>query len=137
MGNSMVDDMAGLSVGINSIVFGINQRVLVGFGVAGFAVGPFVSLTSTITALKQADSASSMMLTQQHVADCRQGTFIMVVNGGIGYGLPKIVVKVVNFFLGLLHADPISESGTIASLPKQKPLIDINNSMPSHCAGGN
>jgi len=136
MANSMVRDMAGLSVGINSIVFGINQRVLVGFGVAGFAVGPFVSLTSTITALKQADSASSMMLTQQGVADCRQGTFQMVVTGGIGYGLPKIIVKVVNFFLGLVHADPISESGTIAELPPQDPLIAIRNSMPERCAEG-
>jgi hypothetical protein len=136
MANSMVSDMAGLSVGINSIVFGINQRVLVGFGVAGFAVGPFVSLTSTMTALKQADSASSMMLTQQGIADCRQGTFQMVVTGGIGYGLPKIIVKVVNFFLGLVHADPISESGTIAELPRQDPLIAIKNSMPEHCAEG-
>ncbi len=136
MANSMVSDMAGLSVGINSIVFGINQRVLVGFGVAGFAVGPFVSLTSTITALKQADSASSMMFTQQGVADCRQGTFQMVVTGGIGYGLPKIIVKVVNFFLGLVHADPIAESGTIAELPKQPPLIAIKNSMPDRCAEG-
>jgi hypothetical protein len=133
--SGLASDIAGLSVGINSMVFGINQRVLVGFGVAGFAVGPFVSLTSTITALKQADSASSMMLTQQHVADCRQGTFSMVVGGGIGYGLPKVVVKVVNFFLGLIHAEPIAESGVIVTLPAQAPLINKKESIPDRCAG--
>ena len=133
--SGLANDIAGLSVGINSMVFGINQRVLVGFGVAGFAVGPFVSLISSITALKQADSAARMMLTQQHVADCRQGTFSMVVSGGIGYGLPKVVVKVVNFFLGLLHANPIAESGVIVTLPAQAPLINKKESIPDRCAG--
>ena len=63
MANSMVSDMAGLSMGINSIVFGINQRVLVGFGVAGFAVG----------ALRQSDvdhhGAEAGDLGVQHDAD--------------------------------------------------------------------
>lgn len=133
--SGLASDIAGVSMGINSMVFGINQRVLVGFGVAGFAVGPFVSLTSSITALKQADSASSMMLTQQHVADCRQGTFSMVVGGGIGYGLPKVVVKVVNFFLGLFNANPIAESGVVVTLPAQAPLVNKKESIPDRCAG--
>jgi hypothetical protein len=133
--SGIASDIAGLSVGINSLVFGINQRVLVGFGVAGFSAGPFISLTSTITALKQADSAASMMLTQQRIADCRQGTFYMVVTGGIGVGLPKVVVKVVNFFLGLFHAAPIAESNIIATLPAKAPLVNKKASIPDRCAG--
>jgi hypothetical protein len=131
----LASGIEGLSVGINSIVFGINQRILVGFGVAGFSVGPFVTLTSAVTALKQADSASGVMLTQQHIADCRQGTFLMTLTGGIGYGLPKVVVKVVNFFLGLFHSPPIAESGVLVSLPKQDPIKDKRESIPDRCAG--
>ncbi|HVW04335.1 MAG TPA: hypothetical protein VHB78_04965 [Vicinamibacterales bacterium] len=131
----LASNIEGISVGINSIVVGVNQRVLVGFGVAGFAVGPFVTLTSTETALKQADSAASLMLTQQRIADCRQGTFLMTLTGGVGYGLPKVVVKVVNFFLGLFHAPSIAESGVLVSLPKQAPIVDKKESIPDRCAG--
>jgi hypothetical protein len=131
----LASNIEGISVGINSIVVGVNQRVLVGFGVAGFAVGPFVTLTSTETALKQADSASGVMLTQQRIADCRQGTFLMTLTGGVGYGLPKVVVKVVNFFLGLFHAPSIAESGVLVSLPKQAPIVDKKESIPDRCAG--
>jgi hypothetical protein len=59
----------------------------------------------------------------------------MIVGGGIGYGLPKVVVKVVNFFLGLVHADPIAESGVIVTLPAQAPLVNKRESMPDRCAG--
>jgi hypothetical protein len=120
---------------INSMVVAIAQRLLAGLGAGGFAVGPYVSLTSPLTALKQATSAASMMLTQQGVADCRQATFLMQISGGIGYAIPKPVAAVINFFLKLVHATPISENGSFVSLTPADLFPGIKSSTPPFCAG--
>ncbi|HEX3704070.1 MAG TPA: hypothetical protein VHU82_12130, partial [Vicinamibacterales bacterium] len=133
--SSLSGDVNGLSMGINSMVVAIAQRLLAGLGAGGFAVGPYVSLTSTLTALKQATSAASMMLTQQGVADCRQATFQMQISGGIGYAIPKPVAAVINFFLKLVHATPISENGSFASLRPADLFPGIKSSTPRFCAG--
>lgn len=133
--NSLSGDVNGVSMGINSVVFGIDQQLLVGVGVAGFATGPYVSLTSSITALKQASEAATMTMMNAQVADCRQGTFLMSINGGIGYAIPKVVATVVNFFLGLVNAKPIQPSGSIIRLPNPVKLLDLRSQMPPGCAG--
>lgn len=133
--NSLSRDVNGISMGIDSMVFGVNQQLLVGVGVAGFATGPYVGLTSTITALKQATEAATTTLMNGPVADCRQGTFLMLINGGIGYTIPKVVATVVNFFLGIVHAKPIEPSGSIIKLLDPVKLIDTRSQMPSGCAG--
>ncbi len=124
--NSLSGDVNGVSMGIDSLVFSIDQRLLVGVGVAGFAAGPYVGLTSGITALKQASEA---------MVDCRMGTFLMSINGGIGYSIPKIVATVVNFFLGLVKARPIEPSGSIVRLVNPKKILDLRSDMPPNCAG--
>jgi hypothetical protein len=124
--NSLSGDVNGVSMGIDSLVFSIDQRLLVGVGAAGFSAGPYVGLTSGITALKQASEA---------MVDCRMGTFLMSINGGIGYSIPKIVATVVNFFLGLVHAKPIEPSGSIVRLVNPKKILDLRSDMPPNCAG--
>ncbi len=128
-------DVNGISVGINSVVVAIDQRLLAGLGAGGFAVGPYVGLLSSLTALKQATSAASMTLTQQGVADCRQATFQMQINGGIGYAIPKPVVAVINFFLKLVHARPIASNGSFARLTPANLFAPVKSSMPPFCAG--
>ena len=75
---NLAESVSGVSVGINSLIFGINQRLLVGVGGLGFATGPYVSLNSYLTALKQ----TSIMPMER--AGCRQGTFGINLSGGIG-----------------------------------------------------
>ena len=133
--NSLSNDINGVSMGINSIVVAIDQHLLAGLGAGGFAVGPYVGLTSTITALKQATEAGSTSLVGGPIADCRQGTFGMQLNGGIGYALPKPIVKVINFFLKIVQAKPISDTGTLAQLPAVQILPPFKSSMPPNCAG--
>lgn len=123
--NNLASAISGVSVGINSLVFAIDQRLLVGVGALGFAAGPFVNLISNITALKQASQA----------VDCRQGTFGMQLGGGIGYAIPKVVAKVINFFLGLVHVDPVPASGFIVRLKDMIPLVDLRQQIPEGCAG--
>jgi hypothetical protein len=129
-------EINGISMGINSIVVGINQRLLVGLGADGFAAGPYVTLTSTATALKQATEASHLMLAQPATGDCTQATIQMQVNGGIGYAFPKFVIDVVNFFLKLLNAAPISPNGSIAKFREPLPVINERYQLPDGCAGG-
>ncbi|HJU07842.1 MAG TPA: hypothetical protein VJ727_05100 [Rhodanobacteraceae bacterium] len=123
--NNIADAVGGVSVGINSLVFAVDQRLMVGVGGLGFATGPYVNLISNITALKQASQA----------VDCRQGTFGMQLGGGIGYAMPKIVAKAINFFLGLVHITPVPEYGYIVKLKNNIPLVDLRQEIPDHCAG--
>jgi hypothetical protein len=129
-------EINGISMGINSIVAGISQRLLMGLGRGGFAVGPFVSLTTTGTALKQATEAERMMLPEPKINGCTQATINMVVYGGIGYALPKVVVDVVNFFLKLVHVAPLAENGTIAKFNQPYPIENERYELPKGCAGG-
>ncbi len=76
-----------------------------------------------------------MTMMNAPVADCRQGTFLMSINGGIGYAMPKVVATVVNFFLGLVNAKPIKPSGSIIKLPSPVKLLDLRSQMPPDCAG--
>jgi hypothetical protein len=122
---NLASAVSGVSVGINSLAFAIDQRLLVGVGALGFASGPYVNLISSITALKQASEAP----------DCRQGTFGMQLGGGIGYAMPKVVAKVLNFFLGLVHIDPVPASGYIVRLKDNIPLVDLRDEIPPKCSG--
>jgi len=123
--NNLANAISGVSVGINSLVFAVDQRLLVGVGTLGFATGPYVNLISSITALKQASIT----------ADCRQGTFGMQLGGGIGYAMPKVVAKAINFFLGLVHVAPVPSSGFIVRLKNNIPLVNLRNEVPDGCSG--
>lgn len=129
-------EINGISMGINSIVVGISQRLLMGLGADGFAVGPYVSLTTSATALKQATEASRLMLAQPAIGGCTQATIQMVINGGIGYALPKIVIDAVNFFLNLVHAAPIATNGTLAQFKQPFQIMNERYQLPDGCAGG-
>ncbi len=129
-------EINGISMGINSIVVGISQRLLMGLGADGFAVGPYVSLTTSATALKQATEAGQMMLAQPAIGGCTQATIQMQVNGGIGYALPKIVVDAVNFFLNLVHVTPIATNGSLAQFKEPFPVMNERYQLPDGCAGG-
>ena len=123
--NNIADAVGGVSVGINSLVFAVDQRLMVGVGGLGFATGPYVNLISNITALKQASQA----------VDCRQGTFGMQLGGGIGYAMPKVVAKAINFFLGLVHINPVPEYGYIVRLKNNIPLVNLRQEIPDGCSG--
>src|SRR5262249_31969419 len=115
----------GVSVGINSLVFSIVQRLTVGVGALGFVTGPYVELYTTITSLDQSSIA---------MRPCTQGTLSIAISGGIGYGIPNIVAKVINFFLGLFHVAPVPATGNIVNLPNRTSILDHMDQMPPGCA---
>jgi hypothetical protein len=117
--------ISGVSVGINSLVFAIDQRLMVGVSVAGFSTGPYTDAYSTLTALNQSSIARA----------CTQGTFNLQLGAGIGYSMPKVVASIINAVLSLFGAKPVPAWGSIVSLPKRVPLIDHLDQLPEGCAG--
>jgi hypothetical protein len=124
--------VSGVSVGINSLVFGVRQRLLVGVGAGGFAAGPYADLTSSITSLR----GSSIGFNALGVSKvCNQGTFNMVLGAGIGFSMPKIVASVINTVLSWFGVKPIPATGSIVAIPGKVPLIDHLDQEPQGCAG--
>lgn len=124
--HNLADSVSGISVGINSLVFGVNQTLMVGLGAFGFSTGPYVALVSTITATDQSSIA---------MRPCTQGTFNMNVYAGIGWSMPQVVTSIVNFFLNLVHVKPIPASGDVARMKEPKVLADRRDMTPPGCAG--
>lgn len=124
MNKNLANGVSGISVGINSLVFGIRQEVLVGIGMFGFATGPYAAVSTSFTALKQASEA---------MVDCRQATFTMSLAAGVGYSLPKPLVSVFNFFLRALKAKEMQSSGSFAEM-KPMEFVNMVNQIPSGCA---
>lgn len=130
-------EINGISMGINSIVVSLSQRLLMGLGVDGLAVGPYISLTTTATAVKQATEASQMMLPQRPIADCTQATLEMVSYGGIGASMPQVIVDAVNFFLKLAQVTPIKSNVTLAQFKEPLHVLPPTKyQLPKGCAGG-
>jgi hypothetical protein len=125
MKHNLADSVSGVSVGINSLVFGVNQTVMIGLGAFGFSAGPYVSLVSTITALDQSSIA---------LRPCTQGTFNMGVYAGIGWSIPKVVQGIINFFFSLVHVKPLPASGDIARMKEQVVLVNRRDETPAGCA---
>ena len=124
--------VSGISVGINSMVFAVNQRLLVGVGAFGFATGPYVNLISSITSLKGSSIATTLL---SRTPICTQGTFEMTLGAGIGYSMPRVVAAVINTILGWFGAKPIKSSGSIIALPHNKTLIQHKDEIPDRCSG--
>lgn len=122
---NLADEISGASVGINSLVFGVNQTVMVGLGAFGFSVGPYVALVSTLTALDQSSIA---------LRPCTQGTFNMSVYAGLGWSIPKVLQGIINFFLNLAHVKPIPSSGDIARMDKPVVLTNRKDENPPGCS---
>jgi hypothetical protein len=130
--NHVAHDVDGVSVGINSALFSLRQQVMFGIGFLGFAAGPYVGLVASTTILKQSATATLVL---PGGGDCRQATFELAVDGGVGWSIPKIVSNVVNFFLSVFHAKPIPSSGSFIQVPQQV-VVGHRYEMPDKCSGG-
>jgi hypothetical protein len=124
--------VTGISVGINSMVFAINQRLMVGVGALSFATGPYVDLISALTTLK-GSSIDTTLLSRTPI--CAQGTFNMTLGAGIGYSMPRVVASVLNTVLGWFGVKPVPPWGSIVALPKRATLIDHRDEIPNGCSG--
>lgn len=120
-GNTNVD---GMSLGLDSLAFGLRQEVLVGIGAFGFSSGPYMALTSGVGFAKQ----SSIVLNQ-----CKQAMLQMDFSAGVGWTAPGPVVNVINVFLKAINAAPMTGSGSILEM-KPTRMVTYQGSVPKGCA---
>lgn len=104
-----VDNMNGISVGINSLELAYKAKLILGIGAFGFASGLEVGLNTSWGVLKSTDISVPPL-------KCRQVTFTMLGTVGIGWAIPKAVAAVVNFVLSFFNTS-IPSSGGVRSAP--------------------
>jgi hypothetical protein len=99
------DTLDGASAGVNGAVIGYGGKVLVGIGAFGFAVGPYVSVNTSIGGTRGSDLQIPLV-----GYTCKTAQLKLTLDYGVGYAIPGVVVAAINEFLGLFHAKSISAS---------------------------
>jgi hypothetical protein len=107
---SMLETATGASPAVQSIMLAHHARLLIGIGWPGFSVGPYVKVTTAMGLVRTSSLAGPLA----GGVMCNQGALNMVLDVGIGYSLPQVVVTIVNFFLRAFGAGTIVKDGSIA-----------------------
>ena len=94
---SMLQSMAGVSVGVTGIVLAYKVRVMLGIGAFGLAAGPFAQISASIGATRGSDLAGNL-------PRCYGVTLSVGIGGGIGYQIPVAITKAINSILGLFNS---------------------------------
>ena len=100
--SSLTDSITGVSVGVSGLTVLLQGRFAVGIGMLGFTAGAYIMLTTTVTITM--GSAAGAPLTV-----CRGAQLGIWISYGIGYRIPAWLQKVINAFLSLFNATPISQ----------------------------
>jgi hypothetical protein len=84
---SPVDNMAGVSVGVNGVVLAVQVKTVLGLGIPAAFAGPFASFTVSY-GLTNGSAIG--------IVKCKQSSIDVVVAGGVGYTLDSKLVSAVN-----------------------------------------
>jgi hypothetical protein len=122
----LAESLSGASVGVNGLVLGYGAKVLVGIGAWGLAVGPYVSVNTTVGATRGSDAQTAMV-----GYTCKAAQLKLWIDYGVGYAIPNTVVKALNAFLSLFHVKAISPThGTSLGT---KAIYDSSEGVPPSC----
>lgn len=99
---SLLQSTNGVSLGVNGFIIAHKLRMTIGIGGFGFAVGPYVSLTTAMSVVNGSDLG---------MVKCKGANLILDMGYGIGYVMPLAVVKVINVFLRALNIGEIKPTG--------------------------
>ena len=125
---NLAESLNGASLGVNGLVLGYGGKFIIGLGAYSFAVGPYLSVNTTVGATRGSDLQGPIT-----GYTCRSAQYDMALDYGVGYAIPNIVVKALNTFLGLFQAKPITAThgtslGTI-------PIKTDSQTVPPGCGG--
>jgi hypothetical protein len=84
---SPLDNMSGVSVGVNGVVLAVQFKVVIGIGVPAAFAGPFGAFTVSYGMT----NGSSIGITH-----CLQTTIDVIIAGGVGYTLTREVGELIN-----------------------------------------
>jgi len=122
---SLLDNVSGISVGINSLDGTFNIRPQVGIGAFGFSTGVFLGVGFSGNVAKQ----SSIALTECRVADATGR-----IDSGVGYQVPGPVVELINAVLSLFSSARMERTGTLIPGPGGI-FMKIDQDIPGGCGG--
>ncbi|WP_146167648.1 hypothetical protein [Micromonospora sp. MH33] len=133
--SSLIDSIRGPSVGANGIILAFKTQFSIGFGAAGFSVGLNVALTVS-TGVARGSALDQFFPAAPGTRDigCRGASLTIDMSYNVGYTIPAIVEKVINFFLRVFRAKPIQRTGGIPNPPKTEKLFGATQYDPPSCA---
>lgn len=120
---SLTDSITGLSIGAAGLVLAHQARFCICLGAFGFATGLYFMLTTSFGVTN--DSSAQAVL---RGVRCHGASLDMVTRYGWGYTIPKVVRDLVNAFLSIFHAKPISASGGVF---QEKSLLHLAETVPN------
>ncbi|MFN2528606.1 MAG: hypothetical protein ABR584_07805 [Candidatus Baltobacteraceae bacterium] len=101
---SLINSISGPSLGVNAIVIAYEGRVIVGLGSFGFVTGPYFGYGVSLGTTKGSDASA-------FIQTCRQADMNVWARVGVGYAIPQVVARIINFFLNAIHVKPIASVG--------------------------
>ncbi|MEP7087483.1 MAG: hypothetical protein ABI884_09120 [Gemmatimonadota bacterium] len=119
---NLANTLDGISLGVNGLVFAYGAKIIVGIGAFGFVTGPYVGY-NTVVGVNKASSMPGAL-------PCRSGTLNTSMRFGVGYQIPQVVAKAINFFMHALGVKPINSEG---GFEKEEPLINKTDYVPEGC----
>jgi hypothetical protein len=114
----------GVSVGINALVMGFSEKVMVGIGAFGFNTGVFAGVTFSGSVVRQSDTTP---------LSCKAGYLNGAINSGVGYTMPAVIRQAVNALIAQFTNYKLPEDGVLIPGPKGD-FMNIDTEIPPNCA---
>jgi hypothetical protein len=125
--NNLANSVSGASLGVNGLVLGYGGKLIVGLGAWGLVVGPYLSVNTSIGITRGSDTQVPIV-----GYTCRTADLNIWLDYGVGYAIPNTVVKALNTFLALFHAESINAAhGTSLGTSS---IYHSNEGVPPSCA---
>ncbi|MEV1158381.1 hypothetical protein AB0J27_23580 [Micromonospora chokoriensis] len=121
---SLVDSVEGTSVGANSLLIDYDVKFFVGLGAVVFSAGLYAGLTTTVGITRGSSIGFGGLQGLANHEGCNRADLTVNARYGIGYTIPALVAKVINFFLRVFNAKPIAAEGGI---PDPPPVVNLVN----------
>ncbi|BCB90840.1 hypothetical protein Psuf_081530 [Phytohabitans suffuscus] len=132
--SSLLDSVRGVSVGANGIVLDFKTTFRLGIGALGFSAGlNFGIVVSTGVARGSALAQFFPLVPGERSLDCRGASLTVDTTYNVGYTIPAVVQKVVNFFLRVFNAKPIARSGGVPDPPARRNIFSRAQYEPKGC----
>ncbi|WP_088976492.1 hypothetical protein [Micromonospora coxensis] len=122
--SSLVDSVDGTSVGANALLIDYDVKFFVGLGAVVFTAGLYAALTTTVGITRGSSIGFGGLQGLANREGCNRADLTINATYGIGYSIPALVVKVINFFLRIFNARPIAAEGGI---PVPPPVVNLVN----------
>jgi hypothetical protein len=126
-GRCLADSVKGVSLGANALTFAAQGKLIFGIGAGGFVAGPYVGYDASFGITRGSDQSTILVGSTCHSSDVA-----VTVDAGVGYSIPRPLVKAINFFLRALKLKEIDDTGSITGV--KVPIVpQVHTSVAGGC----